>query len=132
MKMEKNIFQKIGDRMQEKRKKRKQFVDRYWKLPASERMHYDQKLKDVKENTRITFFALTIAGIKAIVFTGLLFGVLSIFVSPEMFEAGKIFILLLLTLLPVFVILDLILMLVFASKIEKKRIQLAKRFKLIK
>jgi len=132
MKMEKNIFQKIGDRMQEKRKKRKQFVDRYWKLPASERMHYDQKLKDVKENTRITFFALTIAGIKAIVFAGLLFGVLSIFVSPEMFEAGKIFILLLLTLLPVFVILDLILMLVFASKIEKKRIQLAKRFKLIK
>jgi len=130
--MEKNIFQKIGDRMQEKRKKRKQFVDRYWKLPASERMHYDQKSKELHDNHKGFFFLLTIAGIKAIVFAGLLFGVLSIFVSPEMFEAGKIFILLLLTLLPVFVILDLILMLVFASKLEKKRIQLAKRFKLIK
>lgn len=118
--------------MQEKRKKKKQFVDRYWNLPADERMHYDQKLKDVNENAKITFFALTVSALKLIVFAAFLFGSLTIFVSPEFFETGKLIILMLLLLLPIVTILDLFFMIAFALKTDKKRVQLAKRFKLIK
>jgi len=125
-----NMFKKIGDRIEEKKKKKKRFVDNYWKLSASERMDYDQKLQRLKNSFRP--LALLTAAISAIIYLGLFCFVGYLFISPEFLTLGKTLVSVLFLLLPFVLVADVIAGLIISIDIESKKKQLAKRFKLIK
>ena len=43
-----NIFQRIGNTIEEDKKREKKRLDRYWKLSSNERVEYDDKLDRVE------------------------------------------------------------------------------------
>jgi len=51
-----NIFQKIGNTIEEDKKREKKRLDRYWKLSSNERVEYDDKLEYIE---RIFRFPMT-------------------------------------------------------------------------
>lgn len=125
-----NMFKKIGDRIEEKKKKKKRFVDNYWKLSASERMDYDQKLQRLKNSFRP--LALLTALLSGIVYLGIFCFVGYVFISPEFMTIGKMAISVLILLLPFVLVAEIIAGFIISIDIESKKKQLAKRFKLIK
>lgn len=46
-----NIFQKIGKEIEKRKKATQKFQDKYWKLSASERMDYDNKMQIIGKNS---------------------------------------------------------------------------------
>lgn len=52
---EENILDKIIKKRIERKKQNEVKRERYWKLPAVERLHYDSKLKEIKDNSPILF-----------------------------------------------------------------------------
>ena len=59
-----NRLQRMGNKLEEMRKKEERKTKRYWKLSPIERMEYDQKRDRINEKHHDNFFVLTIAGIK--------------------------------------------------------------------
>jgi len=51
-----NIFQKIGNKLEEDKKREKKRLNRYWKLSSNERVEYDDKLECIE---RIFRFPMT-------------------------------------------------------------------------
>ena len=59
-----NAFQRIGNNIEKEKLKNKKFKDRYWKLSASERMDYDQKLERIERGWNTPAFSITKVVIK--------------------------------------------------------------------
>ncbi len=45
-----NIFQKLGNKIEQEKKRKQKEIERYWKLPPQERMHYDSIIKEFDGN----------------------------------------------------------------------------------
>ena len=54
-----NIFSKIGNKIEKKKKERKILTNKYWKLSASERIHYDNTVDRIKKDSEIDIFHFT-------------------------------------------------------------------------
>ncbi len=65
--MKQNIFQKIGNTIEKTKKQKKEFIDKYWKLPATERLHYDSKVNEIEKDTKMNFLLTSIV-FKTIIF----------------------------------------------------------------
>ncbi len=71
-----NIFQKIGDYIETKKKLRKSFENKYWKLSSTERIEYDLKKEEIEST--LPLLSLFIAKISfsiliLLIFTSILF-----------------------------------------------------------
>lgn len=69
--MGENLFEIVGEwsqkRVAKRRKERKSFKEKYWKLPAMERMHYDSCHERIRDNNHWSIFNLTFAFIKMMI-----------------------------------------------------------------
>lgn len=50
-----NLFQSISNNFKEEKKKRKEKEERYWKLPATERLHYDSIINKLNREKGLNF-----------------------------------------------------------------------------
>ena len=117
----------------EKKKEKLKFVEKYWKLSATERIDYDNKLKNIKEGTDYGYFPLTSIFITWI-FLGLAAIYLFFYLSGRnifwIIEGFKILIIIYYLAISG-VVLDIFLMSISFHKRYKLIEKLKKRFKLI-
>lgn len=131
-----NIFNKIGNIIEETKKKKEIFKNKYWKLSASERIDYDNRLEKIKKQSEVNFFHFTITKLFLIyIFIAVIFSFLAYFginSTNEYIELLRPLSFLFLKLLYFMIVIDFILSLLFLfysnSKIKIK--ELNKRFKL--
>lgn len=65
-----NIFNKIGNQIEKEKKEKKVFQNKYWKLSASERMDYDNRLERIKKR-KIPLLELTCTMFEVIIIAAL-------------------------------------------------------------
>lgn len=133
-----NLFQRIGNKIEKRKKERENFLNKYWKLSASERIDYDNKLNQIKKDTERNPFNFqttkwaSIAVLAPLVFIGvLIFGInypLSKFIEllrPLSLKIGK----LILTIFLLEIIYN-IYGLIFTKDSKELILKLNKRFKI--
>ena len=59
-----SLLKRMNARIKTKEKNLKENKKRYWKLSAPERLHYDFRSKDIKENNSIPFFFISTLVVK--------------------------------------------------------------------
>jgi len=127
-----NLFSVIGKRIEDRKKEKNIFENKYWKLSAIERIDYDNKKERIEKENYWGFFPITFCLIRLIIFiflTSLLF----YFISGMNLVILKLGILIFSTLASLFwliIIIDLIGMFTNSSRIVREIIRLNKRFKL--
>ncbi len=127
-----NIFTKIGNQIEERKKKRKAFKDKYWKLSASERMDYDNKVIMIKRDSDRNLSLPVTRSITKMTLVFIIFlSILSFSVSVptnEFVEILRLVIRFFFNFLLFSLLLDLIIM--FTEDSKKQLKELNKRFKL--
>lgn len=125
------IFEKIAKSIRNKKKRREKEVEKYWKLPASERMHLDSIMEKIN-NHHDQIFPATSFLLLAYVSTILPLTLVSILFQN--LDVGKLVFLFVtsigLMILPFFIIADIIIMIILGFQKSKIIKQLKKRFKL--
>ncbi len=125
-----NIFQKIGNRLEEDKKNKELFEKRYWNLTPIERIDYDNK-RDRIEKSFYGFFPLTLVCLKYLVISSLLF--ISTFYLIGSIELSNLFMnitLILFKTLSIGVLVDFICLIVSNNDVLNRIKNLNKRFKL--
>ncbi len=84
-----NIFNKIGNKIEEDKKKREEFTKRYWKLSPIERIDYDNKLNQIEKETHYGLLPITLQFLKGFIFFMILF--VSIFYLTGNIELSNFF-----------------------------------------
>ena len=127
-----NLFQKIGNTIEENKKREKKRLDRYWKLSSNERVEYDNKLKDINKKSELNFnitktvMFWTLLGIAFISLALFSVGVSSLKFIELLREFGKVFF----RIIYVSILLDMIIDVITVSTFKKEKEELNKRFKL--
>jgi len=127
-----NIFQRIGNNIEEDKKREKKRLDRYWKLSSNERVEYDNKLKDINKKSGLNFditkivMFWTLLGIAFISLALFSVGAPSLKFIELLREFGKVF----LKIIYVSIILDMIIDVITVSTFKEEKEELNKRFKL--
>lgn len=129
--MGKNIFQKIGDRMERSKKSRQKEKERYWKLPAQERMHYDMKLNRINKEM-MTPFSFFIVYIKFLLYATVFLAGIYIVWGEALLESVRIILGYLFGLTPIALIVSVLIGLIDIDRVTKQTRKLKKRFKIIK
>lgn len=131
--MKKNFIEKFGESIRKNREDYKKESNRYWKLSANERMHYDMKIDNIEER-RYEFglifrmmFSYTFIVPVCLILAGVLIGKFDILFN----SASKMFISLI-KCLPFVFIIDMFFYFLSEFKSNKKIKCIKKRFKLIK
>ena len=125
-----NIFNKIGNKLEEDKKKREEFEKRYWKLSAIERIDYDNKVDRI-EKSFYGFFPLTSICIKYFFIILILF--VSTFYLTGNVELSHFFrniTIILANFIWIFGIIDFVCLVASSDKNTKRFRDLNKRFKL--
>lgn len=125
-----NIFLKLGRKLEEDKKERQRFKDKYWKLEASERLHYDFKLNKINEWIDFVFPKLTIFYFKAIFWIMIFLLMINYTFGGIILENIKTIFANLLNVIPIILFADLLLTLVCIHIHSKELKELNKRFKL--
>ena len=127
-----NVFEKIGERIRLDKENKKKRTNRYWKLSANERMHYDS-IYDKIMYSGFPFFKITFIFLKiACVFMLLLYMFGIIYQDETFFSLSRISFSVLFKLTPLVFIFDFINSLITENNKIKRLIKLNKRFKIIK
>lgn len=129
--MGKNIFQKIGDRMERSKKSRQKETERYWKLPAQERMHYDIKLSKINKEM-MTTFSFFIFYIKFLLYATVFLAGIYIVWGEALLESVRILLGYLFSLTPIALIVSVLIGLIDIDRVTKQTRKLKKSFKIIK
>ncbi len=129
--MEKNFIEKYGERMRKRKEEKKQMSDKYWKLPATERLHYDYRVDKIN-SMRWGFLYATFYFLKAIFFTiiALVFVGFVTSNAEHFIKLAFTVFFQLLNMLGVFILVDLIMPLYFREERMTRLNKLKKRFKL--
>jgi len=115
-----NIFNKIGNQIEKKKKDRKNFQDKYWKLSASERIDYDNKLKRINNSPYVFIFTATL--LKGIFWIAAFFYLISLYIGETILIPTMLLLAYLFGLIPIFLFIDAIyLALNMNKKDEQKR-----------
>lgn len=127
-----SILEYITKRNKEVKKLREQKRERYWKLSASERIDYDNKLKNI--NNRLPFLFLTVSLFKAIFYGMIFFCVFNYFfgskIDLELILTEQFIISSLLSFISLFIVIDIVVSILFGIERDRKLKELNKRFKL--
>lgn len=133
MKIEKNFFEKLDECIRKRKQDRAKATEKYWKLPATERLHYDSKFHEI-ENQRFPILFSTIFSVKVMfyllvgfVFFGFFTGNLTEMMENYLAALQSYF-----NLFIIFPLIDLLRIVYLSTKREKAHIKLDGRFKLIK
>jgi len=129
-----NIFTKIGNNIEKERKEKKKIRDRYWKLSASERIDYDNKLEKIR-NKKIPILQLTNISFKSLMIFILFISFLAFTVSMpinNLLDLLRKLSLLFMKIIVWIICLDAIILLEWFIKDDSKKQlkELNKRFKL--
>jgi hypothetical protein len=126
-----NILQKIGKNIEREKLKRHKRKDKYWKLSATERIDYDNKLNRIQKNSYMPF-TIIIMLVKVffylIVFSGVsLFFIerLDLFISTGLILVECFFSFLIFALIA-----EMLIIILSIISTERKLKELNKRFKL--
>lgn len=132
-KMGKNIFEIIGKNVRDKKFKKKEANKRYWKLPATERLHYDSIMKNMEEK-RVNFLAWTTMGFKLMVVLPLFIIFLGYMLGNEkvLFDNSVIILIGLIKIMPVFFVIDILNVIVDIYWNSKEKLKINKQFGLVK
>ena len=129
-----NIFQRIGNSIEKRRKEKERIRENYWKLSPLERIDYDQKLREI-ERIRTTYFDIQVTKIILFLF-GFSFILLFLLAFGGGYPLGEFFNLLrpnslLAAKYLLFGLgLDILIAIISLSKPDKELKELNKRFKL--
>lgn len=131
--MGKNIFEIIGKNVRDKKFKKKEANKRYWKLPATERLHYDSIMKNMEEK-RVNFLAWTTMGFKLMVVLPLFIIFLGYMLGNEkvLFDNSVIILIGLIKIMPVFFVIDILNVIVDIYWNSKEKLKINKQFGLVK
>lgn len=131
--MEKNIIEKFGEKIRIKSNREKSATNKYWKLSATERIHYDS-CRDRIDEESMNFLFITRLTVKLsiviplfLIFVGAMIGNLEIMIE----SAQNVFISLM-RFLTIALLGDLAIATVTAYSMSNKIKKLDKRFKLTK
>lgn len=126
-----NILQRIGNKIEREKLERKKRDDKYWKLSASERMDYDNKLDRIKKESYIPF-TMTIMLAKVFFYLIVFFGVSLFFIERlDLFmSTGLEFVKTFFIFLPFVLIAEILLIILSINYTERKLKELNKRFKI--
>lgn len=132
-KMGKNIFEIIGKNVRDKKFKKKEANKRYWKLPATERLHYDSIMKNMEEK-RVNFLAWTTMGFKLMVVLPLFIMFLGYMLGIEkvLFDNSVIILIGLIKIMPVFFVIDILNVIIDIYWNSKEKLKINKQFGLVK
>lgn len=133
-----NIFNKIGNSIEKRKKEKDLRIDKYWKLSATERMDYDNKLGRINKDSEIDMFSFPLTGlvIKVFLFFTLIFSLIAFGLQTPIRELINSLIPLSLEIVKILIfalLFDFVINLftVVSDKSNKKIKELNKRFKLI-
>jgi len=131
--MNKNWIEKYGEKVRKRKEIKDKISEKYWKLPALERIHYDSR-QDKIENSLNRPFWISFAILKIIIilplflmFIGLMTGTIE-----QMVTSSSRIIVSLLEILPLIMGIDVLFMISSFNNINYENKKLNQRFKLIK
>ncbi len=127
-----NIFEIIGKHIEDNKRKKELFDNKYWKLSPIERIDYDNKKERIEKENHWGFFPITISLVSLLI-TITLATLLFYFISGmniAILIIGILIFSFFYSLLGFIFLFDLIFMFLSSNSRKKKKIELNKRFKL--
>ncbi len=131
--MNKNWIEQYGEKVRKRKEENLKVVEKYWKLPAAERMHYDSCANTIESQT-YSFFGISYSFMRLMVvlpifflFIGLMTGVMD-----KMVIISSTLIVSFIKVLPAIFLIDFLLAVASRAGAYDRDKKLDKRFKLIK
>jgi len=131
VKQKENLFEIIGRRIRKKNEEKERIINKYWKLPAVERIDFDNKRKEIEKRYEYYTLHCTFIMIKVSFFYLVLVAILKYLFNVQLHPSmlNPLILFLRLTLIAFFI--DVILIFLSPILSESRIKELRKRFKLV-
>lgn len=131
--MKKNLIEKYGEKVRKRKEANDKIIEKYWKLPAAERLHYDSIERDINYSlpkvlgVSFSILKMTVLLPLFLMFIGLMTGTID-----KMVIISSTLIVTFMKILPAVFMLDLLLSYLGSTQRKNRLEELDRRFKLTK